>query len=97
MQNKRIKFHDTALGAQGRRRFTLFWDEPDGVWCKEESPQGGPVGYRRAQEFNANPAPYLEGAEILDSEPSSDAKRAKLINDERAWLRTLGLTNRKVF
>jgi hypothetical protein len=65
MQNKRIQFHDIAPDSHGRRHFTLFWDDPDGVWRKEVSPQGGPVGYRRAQEFNANPAPYLEGAEIL--------------------------------
>jgi hypothetical protein len=68
----RIKFHDKEPDSLGRRRYVLFWVDPDGVFRPEPSPWGdGPVGYRRAQEFNSTQF----------TDPSRMAYHAKIITD----------------
>ena len=50
-------FHDEGPDSQGRRRFTMTWEEPDGRFEPALSKvDGQPVGYRRAQFFFADPA-----------------------------------------
>ena len=45
-----------------RYRFTIHWEEPDGVYRAEKSKDGTPVGYRRGQCFHANLEFYLRTA-----------------------------------
>lgn len=49
-------YSDTGPDALGRRRFTLLWEDPRGVFRPEIHFDGQPVGYRRGQCFHAVPA-----------------------------------------
>lgn len=70
MKNVRVIFHDTGPDDYGRRRFSLLWDDPDGVFRPEPSKQDGkPVGYRRGQCFRAKPEEHIpSGATVLPPE-----------------------------
>lgn len=57
----------------GRRSFTLYWTEPDGVFRPELSDDGAPVGYRRVQCFFAKPEHY--GFNGLTGEPCEREQR----------------------
>ncbi len=55
-QNVRITFLDAGPDSQGRRRYMLDWEDPDGIYRPEpDLKDGQPVGYRRAQCFFAVP------------------------------------------
>ncbi len=59
MKSLRIQYHDKGPDSLGRRRFTLFWEDPDGIFRPEAHPDDGqPVGYRRAQCFHADPGRF---------------------------------------
>lgn len=60
-RNLRIVYHDTGPDERARRRFTLLWTDPWGVWRPELAPDGKPVGFRRGQAFHAVPSDILIG------------------------------------
>ena len=47
--------YDSPPDTAGRRSFTLTWEEPEGVFRRELSLDGAPVGHRRGQCFRAHP------------------------------------------
>lgn len=62
---------DGPVDSFGRRRFTMEWEEPDGVYRPEIHFDGVPVGYRRGQCFCALPASYVRrvveaGGRVVD-------------------------------
>lgn len=80
----RIEYHDAGPDERGRRSFTLTWVDPDGIFREELAPDGGVVGYRRAQCFRCDPARFeaqvgvapLPGRWTMDDEPMEIADLA---------------------
>lgn len=56
MINVRVQFHDHGPDEQGRRRFTLLWENPRGV----ENPGPQEIPRNCAQCFRADPKSYSE-------------------------------------
>jgi hypothetical protein len=67
MRNLCIAFHDEGPDSFGRRRFTLFWDDPGGVFRPEPHPDDGePVGHRRAQCFRTDPSRFSHATVVAE-------------------------------
>lgn len=64
MKQRKIKFRltydDKGPDKEGKRSFTLEWEDPDGVFRPEPSKKDGkPVGYRRGQCFRTVPEEFI--------------------------------------
>lgn len=60
---RRVEYHDQGPDRLGRRFYTLYWTEPNGVFRPEPSNEDGkPVGYRRGQVFRTKPP----GPEVVE-------------------------------
>lgn len=71
MKNPTLMF-DGPADDDGRRPFTMTWEEPDGVYRPEIDRDGEPVGYRRGQCFRAVPDDYVRsvlesGGQVFDA------------------------------
>ena len=65
MTDLTIEYHDEEPDELGRRHFTLTWSNPEGVFVRDEAPDGKPVGYRRAQCFRCDPKTWTARARVV--------------------------------